>query len=199
MFHQNQELLLSTLQQDFAGVVDRLKASAGDIATPLNSTQLATLTEVPEGSGLFLGVANSTPPTGSLTMQLTRKTQEELPDPPIASANHLFFRIPRSKKGEIQLVTSVLPACAEAATKTFASNAPRICVVDDDGKDVSVGVMIALSWILLDDDGHVRRGPAPTGELLLCYCVTSYNSLRLTLASRSDQDRYAYPFAMDPG
>ncbi|KAJ9095943.1 hypothetical protein QFC21_005305 [Naganishia friedmannii] len=147
--------------QDFSGVVNQLKVSAGDTATPLNSAHLATLTEVPEASNLFLGVTNSSPLTGSLTIQLTRQTQQELADPPSASTNHLFFRIPKSKKGEIQFVTDVLPACVEAATKAFSSSAPRIAVVDDDGKDVSVGVMIALSWILLGNDGCIRQGPAP--------------------------------------
>ncbi|KAJ9121458.1 hypothetical protein QFC22_002074 [Naganishia vaughanmartiniae] len=138
VFQQNQELLLSTLQHDFAGVVDQLKTTVEDTATPLNSANLATLTEVPVGSGLFLGVANSSPQPGSLTIQLTRKTQDEFPDL-ATSAMRRFFRIPRSKKGEIQFVTSVLPACAEAAINAFNSTAPRICVVDDDGKDTSVG------------------------------------------------------------
>ncbi|KAJ9098049.1 hypothetical protein QFC19_006484 [Naganishia cerealis] len=169
VFHQHQDLLLSTVQQDFSSVIDRLKASAGDSATPLNSVHLATTTEIPAASGLFLGVTDTSTaslPSDLLTIQLTRKTPEELPDPAVASANHLFFRIPRSKKGEMQFVTCVLPACIDAATKVFQTNAPRIAVVDDDGKDVSVGVMIALSWILLDNDGTVRHGSAPTGELL---------------------------------
>jgi hypothetical protein len=102
----------------------------------------------------------STP--GRLILQLTRKTAEELADPP-SREHHLFYRIPRSKKGELHLLNTVLPACAEAAAKAVEEG-KQVVLVDDDGKDVAVGAMIALSWLLVDDDGNRRKGPAPMGE-----------------------------------
>lgn len=92
---------------------------------------------------------------------------------PTQTDHHLFHRIPRSKKGEIYYLNTVLPAFAEAAS-TAMNQGNEVLVIDDDGKDVSVGVMIVLSWILIDDDGRRRSGPAPTGETLdLCHDYTS--------------------------
>ena len=101
-----------------------------------------------------------------LILQLTRLTQEELVDP-TQTDSYLFQRIPKSKKGEIYYLNTVLPAFAEAAS-TAMDQGNDVLVIDDDGKDVSVGVMVVLSWIFVDDDGKRRSGPPPTGELDFC-------------------------------
>jgi hypothetical protein len=165
VFHRYREELLSTPKQDLPEVVERLKAAAAGDGVKLNSTHLAALTEVTPGSELFLGVASGVEPEeGRLVLQLSRRTAEETPDPP-ARQGRLFFRIPKSKKGELYYASTVLPACAEAAIKASAVG-KQVVVVDDDGKDVAVGMMVALSWLLVDDDGKRRTGPAPTGRLI---------------------------------
>lgn len=164
MFHRHREELLSTPKQELPEVMERLKAAAAGDGVKLNSTHLAALTEVTPGSGLFLGVVSGVElEEGRLVLQLTRGTAEEMPVPP-ARQGHLFFRIPKSKKGELYYASTVLPACAEAAIKA-SGEGKQVVVVDDDGKDVAVGVMVALSWLLVDDDGKRRTGPAPTGKL----------------------------------
>lgn len=171
VFHRYRETLLSTPKQDLPEAIARIKVSATGDKVRLNSTHLAALTEVTPGSGLFLGVASGIEPEkGRLLIQLSRRTTEEMPDPPTCE-DRLFYRIPKSKKGELYLASTVLPACAEAAIKA-AQEDKQVVVVDDDGKDVAVGVMVALSWLLVDDDGNKRKGPAPTGEFGCgtCYC-----------------------------
>jgi hypothetical protein len=163
VFHRYKEELLSTPKQDLPEVIERLKAAAAGDGVKLNSTHLAALTEVTPCSGLCLGVASGVErEEGRLVLQLTRATAEEMPDPP-ARQGHLFFRIPKSKKGELYYASTVLPACAEAAIKASAEG-KQVVVVDDDGKDVAVGMMVALSWLLVDDDGKRRTGPVPTGR-----------------------------------
>lgn len=166
MFHRHKEMLLSTPKQDLPEVIEHLKTSTvGDTIT-LNSTHLAALTEVTPGSGLFLGVASGIKSQeGRHVLHLTRRTAEEMPDPPVREG-HLFYRIPKTKKGELYLASTVLPACAQAAAKASAEG-KQVVVVDDDGKDVAVGVMVALSWLMVDDEGKRRAGPAPKGKFSL--------------------------------
>jgi hypothetical protein len=165
VFHQHRDRLLSTPKQDLPHVIEQVKASSAKDTAKLNSSHLAHTTEIPPNSGLFLGVTSALKELEQsdrrMVLQLTRSTAEEMPDP--TSDNHLFFRIPKSKKGETYYLGTVLPACAEAAGKA-RSEGKEVLVVDDDGKDVSVGVMVTLSWIFIDDQGNRRSGPVPTGE-----------------------------------
>jgi tRNA A64-2'-O-ribosylphosphate transferase len=166
VFHQHRDRLLSTPKQDLPSVIEEVKASSAKDTAKLNSSHLASTTEIPANSGLILGVTLALkelePSKERMVLQLTRLSAEEMPDP-ASSDDHLFFRIPKSKKGETYYFGTVLPAGAEAASKA-RSEGKEVLVVDDDGKDVSVGVMVALSWIFIDDQGSRRSGPVPTGE-----------------------------------
>lgn len=165
VFHHNRDKLLSTPKQDLTQVIAEIKSSSVQNTVIPNSSHLVTTTEIPPSSGLSLGVTSAIDDLGPsdkrLVFQLTRSTADEIADP-APTTNHLFYRIPKSKKGETYFLNTVLPACTEAASKA-ARDGKEVLVVDDDGKDVSVGVMIALSWILIDDDGNRRSGPAPAG------------------------------------
>jgi tRNA A64-2'-O-ribosylphosphate transferase len=189
---------LSTSKQDLPEVIERLKASAPGNEVKLNSTHLAAVTEVTPGSGLFLGVASGVEPmTGWLVLQLSRRTTEEMPDPSTCE-DRLFYRIPRSKKGELYYVSTVLPACAEAATKAMAEG-KQVVVVDDDGKDVAVGIMVALSWLLVDDDGNKRQGPAPTGEPRLKLAGEESTDLFATATKADTRTRLQWILDKRPG
>lgn len=166
VFHQNRERLLSTPKQDLPEVIAEVKASSAQNTTTPNSSHLSATTEIPPNSGLLLGVTSAKDVLDSskkrLVLQLSRSTVEELSSP-AQNADHLFYRIPKSKKGEMYYVNTVLPACADAACSAIGEG-NEVLVIDDDGKDVSVGVMVALSWLVIDDDGNRRSGPAPTGK-----------------------------------
>jgi len=72
--------------------------------------------------------------------------------PSIASDSILCLQVPAGKKGQLQLLTDVVPRSLQFLKHHLTSNknAVVLCV---DGKDISVGVVLVAMCSFFDDDG----------------------------------------------
>ena len=182
-FFPHREEILSASREDLPELIQKLVEQGKETGTASVTQGLDVWREVPDGSGIWLGTnAGESPPVNVphkvITFRqsekpLIRQCQTPCRGSSGSGGEELVIQLQegKKKKTDLDYATQVLPAIAEFVARTEQESRNEyempVYLRDWNGKSLSVGAAIWLSWTRLDERGQ-RRNPSiqiPTRKL----------------------------------
>lgn len=178
LFWEHKDELLSVNQDETSNLIDRIVLEAkaitcttgGEWTNPPtgvkpvdNKISLCCLADIPtrilEGKGhppfpcIVLRTGNSQNPSDS-TQTIT---------------DFFLIYIPTDKKAAERAFRSILLPCLDFA-KRYLQNGRQVCVACETGKDLSVGLAVAILQVFFDDDGKLETERRSLNSFIGKFC-----------------------------
>ena len=177
-FFPHREEILSASREDLPDLIQKLVEQGKETGSASVTQGLDVWREVPEGSGIWLGTSAGELPTniGPFKMisfhQSEKPSIEQVKTPAVGTSGsdleELVIRLQegKKKKTDLDYATQVLPAITDFVVRPPSKEQDYendhdlpVYLRDWNGKSLSVGAAICLSWTRVDEQGR-RRDPS---------------------------------------
>jgi hypothetical protein len=187
-FFPHREEILSASREDLPDLIQKLVEQGKETGSTSVTQGLDVWREVPQGSDIWLGTNASESPTITGPVKMISFHQSDKPsiervktsagDSSGSGSDELVIGLQegKKKKTDLDYATQVLPAIADFVARPSSTEQDHeqkhdlpVYLRDWNGKSLSVGAAICLSWTRVDEQGQ-RRDPStkiPTRKLSL--------------------------------